>query len=57
MKTPKQSQQIIEAHRKDLALAKEAVTFWQGRAREIKKSLREHEKHALKVEALATKDE
>jgi hypothetical protein len=55
MKTPKQSQQIIEAHRKDLATAEEAVKFWKGRAADIKKSLRGHEKHAAKVESLAKK--
>jgi predicted translin family RNA/ssDNA-binding protein len=56
MKTPNQSQQIIEAHRNDLATAEEVLKVWKNRVRDIKKSLRAHEKHAAKVEKLAAKD-
>lgn len=55
MKTQKQSQQIIEAHREDLVIAEAAVKAWQARVADIKKSLSNHEKHAAKVETLAKK--
>lgn len=57
MKTPKQSQLIIEAHRKDLETARYAVEFWKVRVNDLEAGLESATEHAGAVDRLADEEE